>query len=77
MLSILPPHKNIIKLIDYEITKDRRLNLILEYCENGSLADYMIKYISKEEKIPKKEGLRICKEMLEGIQHLHKYNIIH
>lgn len=66
-------HKNIVNFIDsFLIKKNSELWVVMEYMEGGSLTDIITHNILSEGQIA-----AICKETLEGLQHLHSKNIIH
>lgn len=65
-------HPSIIELKDFFVTKDY-LVLCMEYCAGGDLFTLTM----KENPIPESRARYIFKQILEGILHLHKLNIIH
>jgi serine/threonine protein kinase len=65
-------HPAIIELKDFFVTKDY-LVLSMEYCEGGDLFTLTM----KENPIAESRARYMFKQILEGIQHLHKLNIIH
>lgn len=65
-------HPSIIELKDFFVTKDY-LVLCMEYCAGGDLFTLTI----KENPLPEARAGYIFKQILEGILHLHKLNIIH
>ena len=70
----LSEYKNIIHLFDYEI-KEKTAYLIMEYCSEGTLLDY----INKKKVIEEKEALQILSEISIGLYAMHcqKDPIIH
>ena len=70
----LSEYKNIIHLFDYEI-KEKTVYLIMEYCSEGTLLDY----INKKKVIEEKEALQILSEISIGLYAMHcqKDPIIH
>ena len=86
-------HPNIIKL--YEILyckKNKKIYLILEYCENGDLIEYddetgkfiLNKHVKEKKKkienesyYKTKEILRFLKDIISGLCYLHSNGIIH
>ena len=65
-------HKNIIQL--YEIIESKsNLYIIMEYCENKELFDYIIskKYLKE------KEACRFFQQIIDGVEYLHLSNITH
>ena len=67
-------HENISNIIGYYISKDNRVILISKEFKNGSLYDYIH---VKEKKLTKEEKMKIAKGIINGIDYLHKNNIIH
>lgn len=67
-------HPNIIKFLGVLFTKDRRLNLILEYVSGGTLKD-----IIHNLNISLSWKLRVgyAKDIAAGMEYLHSLNIIH
>ncbi|KAI8065744.1 kinase-like domain-containing protein [Gongronella butleri] len=64
-------HKNIVNFIDSYIWKGD-LWVIMEYMEGGSLTDVVTNNMMMEGQIA-----AVCKEVLEGLQHLHTKGVIH
>lgn len=64
-------HRNIVKYFD-AVVKDHRIYLILEYLEGGSLGTLCRRSIFPESLIK----LYIF-QILEGLEYLHKLNILH
>ena len=65
-------HKNIIQL--YEIMESKsNLYIVMEYCENKELFDYIIskKYLKE------KEACRFFQQIIDGVEYLHLSNITH
>lgn len=65
-------HPAVIELKDFFVTKDY-LVLVLEYCKGGDLFGLVV----KEKGIPEQRAKNIFRQILEGINYLHKLNIIH
>jgi len=65
-------HHAIIELKDFFVTKDY-LVLVMEYCSGGDLFTLAM----QENPVPEHRARYIFRQILEGIQHLHKLNIIH
>lgn len=65
-------HPNIVKYYGFKQTL-KHTNIILEYCENGSLADMCKKY----GKIPEHIAALYVKDVLHGLVYLHDQGIIH
>ena len=64
-------HPNVIKVIKY-FEKLRTAYLVMEYCDGNSL-----NFILKNQKINPKLLLRWFASLLDGLEYLHKYKIIH
>ena len=67
-------HKNISTIIGYNISKDNKVILINKEFKNSSLYDYIH---VKEKTLSKEQKLKIAKGVIEGIDYLHKNNIVH
>lgn len=65
-------HPNIVKYYGFKQTL-KHANIILEYCENGSLADMCKKY----GKIPEHIAALYVEDVLHGLVYLHDQGIIH
>eukprot|EP01110_Echinostelium_bisporum_P008847 TRINITY_DN3170_c0_g1_i2.p1 TRINITY_DN3170_c0_g1~~TRINITY_DN3170_c0_g1_i2.p1 ORF type:complete len:344 (-),score=83.11 TRINITY_DN3170_c0_g1_i2:51-1082(-) len=65
-------HPAIIELKDFFVTKDY-LVLVMEYCAGGDLFGLVV----QENGIPEERCKPIFKQILEGLEYLHKLNIIH
>ncbi|KAJ3124564.1 signal transducing kinase of the PAK [Nowakowskiella sp. JEL0407] len=64
-------HKNIVNYIDSFLFKGD-LWVVMEYMEGGSLTDVVTNNFMTEGQIA-----AVCKETLEGLQHLHSQGVIH
>lgn len=64
-------HKNIVNYIDSFLHKGD-LWVVMEYMEGGSLTDVVTCNVMSEGQIA-----AVCKEVLEGLQHLHANQVIH
>ena len=73
ILKKLKEHANIIKFYDSILTEDG-VELILEYCNGGSLEKYLQNY---KKPFPPDIVRHIAKQILQGLDHLHKNGIIH
>ena len=67
-------HPNVIKLMGIMFTKEKHLNLILEYISGGTLKD-IIHNISNALPWPLRVGY--AKDIAAAMQYLHSLNIIH
>ena len=68
----LVKHKNIVRL--YEVMETpQKIYLVMELCENGELFDYILEHQNLDEK----KALKIFQEIINGIEYLHKQNIVH
>ena len=65
-------HPNIMGLYDVWENKND-LYLILEYIEGGELFDYLI----KRGKLQEYEAINYFKQIINGINYLHQFNICH
>jgi serine/threonine protein kinase len=66
-------HKNIIKYIATQISNDEEIDIILEYCNGGSIKQLLEKFDSFDEKLIK----LYVRQILEGLVYLHDKGIIH
>ena len=66
-------HKNIVKFYGIQNLNEVEISIILEYCSGGSLSKLLSTYKKLSEKIVKK----YIKQILEGLEYLHAFNIIH
>ena len=64
-------HKNIVNFIDSYLWEGD-LWVIMEYMEGGSLTDVVTNNMMMEGQIA-----AVCKEVLEGLLHLHSKGVIH
>ncbi|KAG0145722.1 hypothetical protein CROQUDRAFT_133526 [Cronartium quercuum f. sp. fusiforme G11] len=65
-------HPNIVNFIDAFLLKSEELWVVMEYMEGGSLTDVVTCNIMSEGQIG-----AVCREVLGGLEHLHKYGVIH
>ncbi|CAD8043577.1 unnamed protein product [Paramecium primaurelia] len=65
-------HRHVIQLYDIIETK-KHIFLLMEFCGNGELFDYIV----KNEKLDEIEACRIFQELISGIEYIHKLNIVH
>lgn len=61
-------HPNIVRLIDYEISKSTAL-ILMEFCSDGTLLDHINNRVEKI--ISEKHALYIIKEIATGLLHMH------
>ncbi|KAL4459398.1 hypothetical protein ABPG74_018011 [Tetrahymena malaccensis] len=67
-------HENILNFVDYIHNKDSNQHfLIQEYCEAGSLFEFIL----KSKMIPQTQQIQICLQISKGLEWLHSQNIIH
>ncbi|EAR85614.2 cyclin-dependent kinase-like Serine/Threonine kinase family protein (macronuclear) [Tetrahymena thermophila SB210] len=67
-------HQNIVKYYDFEISDDKSgVDIILEYVPNGSLR----MALNKQRCFDETKAAIYTKQVLEGLDYLHKNNIIH
>lgn len=64
-------HQNILKLYE-TIEDDNYIYLILEYCENGDLKNFLNKRPMKEKNVR-----RFMKQIVSGLQYLNNKNVYH
>ncbi|XP_033738884.1 serine/threonine-protein kinase NIM1-like [Pecten maximus] len=65
-------HPNIIRL--YEVLETlAKLHIVMEYAGGGEL----FTKISNEGKMPEQEAKHIFAQVIAGVEHMHKHNIIH
>ena len=70
--------KNIVKLHRVEKEPSGRYNLILDYCNGGSLHDCLYNYINRFGKPFSENIVRyLMKQILIGVECLHNFGIIH
>ena len=65
-------HNNIIQL--YEIMESQKhLYLVMEYCENKELFDYIV----KNQRLNEMEACSFYQQILNGLEYLHSLKIVH
>ena len=67
-------HPNIIKFLGVLFTKERRINLILEYVSGGTLKDIIH---NLNISLSWKQRVGYAKDIAAGMEYLHSLNIIH
>eukprot|EP00457_Paulinella_chromatophora_P001783 gb/GEZN01001785.1/.p1 GENE.gb/GEZN01001785.1/~~gb/GEZN01001785.1/.p1 ORF type:complete len:850 (-),score=114.96 gb/GEZN01001785.1/:280-2772(-) len=65
-------HPNVLQLYDV-IETHSKLYLVLEHVSGGELFDYLL----QRGKLPAQEVLRICAEIVQGLEHCHDHGICH
>ncbi|EAY15209.1 CAMK family protein kinase [Trichomonas vaginalis G3] len=65
-------HKNIVNLHDF-FWEDNNFYLILDYCQNGELMDYII----KNKKIAEPTAALIFEQMVSAIAYCHSFGVAH
>jgi serine/threonine protein kinase len=69
-------HQNIIRLYD-SFENNTRFNIVLEYAEKGTLGSLISQNIKNFRKFKNNEIQNIILSISNGLNHLHKHNIIH
>eukprot|EP00795_Rhopilema_esculentum_P013516 gene13516-4397_t len=74
-------HDNIIKFIDAQflltLSGTEQLWIITEYCEYGSVSDFVKNLIQKGRSLDESLIALILSEVLKGLQYLHDCNVVH
>jgi NIMA (never in mitosis gene a)-related kinase len=69
---------HILRYIDYQINKkDITVDIVMEYCQGGSLLDLIAKSKSEGKKISEEEIWRIFYQLAQAIEYIHADLIIH
>ncbi|KAI8521121.1 hypothetical protein Bbelb_008750 [Branchiostoma belcheri] len=66
-------HEHIVKYKD-DYKKGKSLWLVLEYCSQGTLNDYLLKHLHAHINV---NVLRLMKEIADAVSFLHAHNIVH
>ncbi|KAL6049185.1 Serine/threonine-protein kinase hsl1 [Balamuthia mandrillaris] len=72
VLSELPPHRHVIKLLG-SAEDTRRMCLLLEYAEGGDLFQYVCKW----GKLPEWEAWRLFRQIVQAVAHIHSQGFFH
>ena len=65
-------HKNIIKI--YDIFQDNeKYYIIMEYCENGELFNYIV----ENQKLNEKESSYFYYQLINGLEYIHSKGVVH
>jgi 5'-AMP-activated protein kinase catalytic alpha subunit len=65
-------HKNIIQL--YEVMESKKnLYIVMEYCEQKELFDYII----QRQRLEELEACKFFQEIIDGVEYLHSQGIVH
>ena len=74
LMKKIKEHKNVIKFYEViEATDDHLLYITMEFCPNGDLFDYII----KRHYIPEREACLWFRQLISGLQHIHKNGFAH
>jgi tRNA A-37 threonylcarbamoyl transferase component Bud32 len=65
-------HDQVIRLFEV-IDTPQAIYLIMEFCEGGELFDYIVKHTRIKESV----AVRFFHQIIDGIDYLHKVNVIH
>lgn len=65
-------HPNVIQLFEI-IETESELFLIMEYCQNGELFDYIVSH----QRLHEKAACRMYQQLIAGIEYIHKSGICH
>ena len=65
-------HNNIIKL--YEVMETpQRIYLVMEYCDNGELFDYIV----SKQHLSERQSCQFFQQIIDSLSYLHSQNIVH
>jgi predicted Ser/Thr protein kinase len=71
----LRPHPNVVQLFGYSVHPETNsIILILEFCNGGSLDDYLV---NQKTAISAAQKIQMLQGIARGIVHLHSNNIVH
>ncbi len=71
--AALLDHPNILRVYDFGITPDEQAFLIMECFEGQTLAQVL----DDQRRIPADRGLRIMRQVCDGLEQAHKKGVIH
>jgi hypothetical protein len=71
----LSSHRNVVPVWDVGETDDGRIYVVLEFCDGGSLSDWMIGQPSGV--APARVAAEIVSQVADGVQHAHAAGILH
>ncbi|KAL4453951.1 hypothetical protein ABPG74_003834 [Tetrahymena malaccensis] len=79
ILSNLPKNNHIISYLGHQINENNQFQIKLEYFESQSLSDFFLKMLGNNNNEPKIkiQKLQIAMQILQAIDYLHEYNIVH
>jgi Eph receptor A1 len=69
----LPPHPNGVQLFGVSIDGPE-ITLVLEYCEGGSLAQFLFE---THPQLTEQQMISLARGIASGMLHLHQHNIVH
>ncbi|XP_046548892.1 calcium-dependent protein kinase 1-like [Haliotis rubra] len=67
----LPRCRFVVELVDHFFSS-RNMYLVLDYCNSGTLNDYMTEY-----RVSNRRRLSFMQDMIKGLKHLHHHAIVH
>jgi hypothetical protein len=73
LMISLPPHPNVVRMYGISIDGTQPI-IVMEYCAGGSLDKWLY---DRDTTISNEQKLRWVHEIAMGMNHLHKYNIVH
>lgn len=69
--------RNVVDVLDMVSDADGSFSLIIQFCANGDLLDYLCKLRSKKVSIPSHLKDVIFKQMVKGVDYLHRNGVVH